>query len=31
MKSLMKKIIAISILCLAAVTVGAQTMYDTIN
>ena len=31
MKSLMKKIIAISVLCLAAVTAGAQTMYDALN
>ena len=27
----MKKIIAISVLCLAAVTAGAQTMYDALN
>lgn len=31
MKSLMKKIIAISLFCLAALTAGAQTMYDAIN
>ena len=31
MKSLMKKILAISVFCLAALSAGAQTMYDAIN
>lgn len=31
MKSIMKKIIILSLFCLAAVTAGAQTMYEAIN